>query len=180
MMLRLLVFSFVCISMSAGFTLLTRDEPPITIELYYESFCPGCRAFVTGMLFTAFEKLKDTGIMKVMIYPYGNAHQKQKPDGSWDFECQHGSQVCWQLVRGVHNGSHELGLPNVSPGHRLHGGCRQPSDRRQRMPLRPLQSPLLRCQGLRLGCRRQCVDARDRQQDGESRPGSQVRSLDCG
>ena len=128
------------------------------------------------------------------------------------------------LIAGVHNGSHELGLPNVSPGHRLHGGfyqtnqsfhpllhclslyvcistpalippgCRQPSDRRQRMPLRPLQSPLLRCQGLRLGSllhkrefivnpcegsRRQCVDARDRQQDGESRPGSQVRSLDC-
>jgi len=93
-MLRLLIFSLACLSMATGFTLLTREEPPVTIELYYESFCPGCRAFVTGMLFTAFEKLKDTGIMKVMIYPYGNAHQKQKPDGSWDFECQHGSQEC--------------------------------------------------------------------------------------
>merc|ERR1712012_1523397 len=75
-------------------TLVSREEPPITIELYYESFCPGCRAFVTGMLYPAFEKLKDTGIMKVMLYPYGNAHEKQKPDGSWDFECQHGSKEC--------------------------------------------------------------------------------------
>ena len=59
------------------------------------------------MLYPAFEKLKDTGIMKVaskldymamlhaadlykiinilnlqvMLYPYGNAHEKQKPDG---------------------------------------------------------------------------------------------------
>ena len=24
-------------------TLIFREEPPITIELYYESFCPGCR-----------------------------------------------------------------------------------------------------------------------------------------
>ena len=100
------------------------------------------------------------------------------------------SPITIVLIAGVHNGSHELGLPNVSPGHRLHGGfyptnqsfhpllhclslyvcistlalilpgCRQPSDRRQRMPLRPLQSPLLRCQGLRLGLlphKRDCI-----------------------
>jgi len=92
--MRLPIVFLACLAMSKGFTLVSREEPPITIELYYESFCPGCRAFVTGMLYPAFEKLKDTGIMKVMLYPYGNAHEKQKPDGSWDFECQHGSKEC--------------------------------------------------------------------------------------
>ena len=64
------------------------------------------------MLYPAFEKLKDTGIMKVaskldymamlnaadlytimnilnlqvMLYPYGNAHEKQKPDGRFFFQ----------------------------------------------------------------------------------------------
>ena len=43
------------------------DEAPIKVELYYESLCPGCRNFITTMLYPAWEKLKDTGIMKVRI-----------------------------------------------------------------------------------------------------------------
>lgn len=40
-------------------------EAPVLVELYYESFCPGCRAFLTGMLYPAYDKLKDTGVMEV-------------------------------------------------------------------------------------------------------------------
>jgi len=69
-------------------------EAPVLVELYYESFCPGCRAFLTGMLYPAYDKLKDTGVMEVVLYPYGNAHEKQNPDGSYSFQCQHGGEEC--------------------------------------------------------------------------------------
>ena len=46
--------------------IITVDEAPVHIELFYESLCPGCRNFITTMLFPAFDKLKDSGIMKVI------------------------------------------------------------------------------------------------------------------
>jgi len=76
------------------FFLITVEEAPVTVELYYESFCPGCRQFITTQLFPTFNKLKDTGIMKVGLFPYGNAREQQLPDGSWKFQCQHGGREC--------------------------------------------------------------------------------------
>jgi len=70
------------------------DDAPVLVELYYESFCPGCRAFITTMLYPAFDKLRDSGIMKIAIYPYGNAHETKSADGSWKFDCQHGEPEC--------------------------------------------------------------------------------------
>jgi len=70
------------------------DDSPVLVELYYESFCPGCRHFITTMLYPTFDKLRDAGIMKVAIYPYGNAHESKNPDGSWKFDCQHGEKEC--------------------------------------------------------------------------------------
>lgn len=32
--------------------------------------------------------------MDFNIFPYGNAKQSQKPDGSWAFTCQHGAEEC--------------------------------------------------------------------------------------
>ena len=46
------------------------DDSPVLIELYFESFCPGCRNFITTMLYPAFDKLRDSGIMKVLITTY--------------------------------------------------------------------------------------------------------------
>jgi len=70
------------------------DDTPVLVELYYESLCPGCRAFLTTMLYPAFDRLRDSGIMKVAIYPYGNAHESENPDGTWKFDCQHGEPEC--------------------------------------------------------------------------------------
>ena len=70
------------------------DPSPVSVELYYESLCPGCRHFITTQLFPTFDKLKDTGIMKIKLFPYGNAHESQNPDGSWSFTCQHDVPEC--------------------------------------------------------------------------------------
>ena len=74
--------------------LVTMDDTPVLVELYYESLCPGCRNFISTMLFPTFDKLRDTGIVKFGLFPYGNAGQTQNKDGSWNITCQHGPEEC--------------------------------------------------------------------------------------
>ena len=73
---------------------VTMDDTPVLVELYYESLCPGCRNFISTMLYPTFDKLRDTGIVKFGLYPYGNAQQSQEKDGSWNITCQHGQREC--------------------------------------------------------------------------------------
>ncbi|XP_028284441.1 gamma-interferon-inducible lysosomal thiol reductase [Parambassis ranga] len=75
----------------SNFTKSRQTADPIQVGLYYESLCPGCRMFLTEMLFPTWLMLGD--IMSVTLVPYGNA--QEKPDGSkYIFECQHGAQEC--------------------------------------------------------------------------------------
>ncbi|XP_023342039.1 gamma-interferon-inducible-lysosomal thiol reductase [Eurytemora carolleeae] len=96
-LLTLLTLSVVC-STQAGFIgrifEIFVEPEPVTVELYYESLCPGCRYFVETQLFPTFYKLKDAGIVQFSMYPYGNAKESQNPDGTWKFECQHGDKEC--------------------------------------------------------------------------------------
>uniref|UniRef100_A0A671PF57 Gamma-interferon-inducible lysosomal thiol reductase n=1 Tax=Sinocyclocheilus anshuiensis TaxID=1608454 RepID=A0A671PF57_9TELE len=64
--------------------------PPVEITLYYESLCPGCRAFLTEQLFPTWTLLKD--IMNVNLVPFGNA--KKLPEEN-SFSCQHGEPECY-------------------------------------------------------------------------------------
>merc|ERR1719500_1187964 len=92
--MSLLVVLLLAVAIPVTPFILEWEEAPVTVELYYESFCPGCRAFITTMLFPTFQKLQDTGIMKVGLFPFGNARETQLPDGTWKFECQHGAREC--------------------------------------------------------------------------------------
>ncbi|KAM3866006.1 gamma-interferon-inducible lysosomal thiol reductase-like [Diretmus argenteus] len=77
--------------LEANFTRSRQNVEPVELELYYESLCPGCRGFLTQMLFPTWIMLND--IFKVTLVPFGNADEKF--DGKkYVFKCQHGEQEC--------------------------------------------------------------------------------------
>jgi len=60
---------------------------PVSVSLYYESFCPGCQGFILKELYPAVQNI--SSIMNVTLVPYGNAKTSGK-----EVKCQHGEEEC--------------------------------------------------------------------------------------
>jgi len=69
-------------------------QAPVKVDLYSESYCPGCQSYTTDELNDAVNCAAANGIMSLRIFPYGNAHETQNADGTWSFTCQHGVSEC--------------------------------------------------------------------------------------
>jgi interferon gamma-inducible protein 30 len=65
----------------------------VKIDLYSESLCPDCLAFVRGSLKTAANTKDFWKICEFNLYPYGNAKTTQN-GSNWSFTCQHGVREC--------------------------------------------------------------------------------------
>ncbi|KAK2822216.1 hypothetical protein Q5P01_022281 [Channa striata] len=77
--------------LESNFTRSHEAAEKVSLGLYYESLCPGCRQFLTLIIFPTWVLLNE--IMDVELVPYGNAverHEGQK----YTFQCQHGEPEC--------------------------------------------------------------------------------------
>ena len=65
MLLPVMAQSYVLDVENSDSVVITVDPEPVLVELYYESLCPGCRQFITGMLSPTWDLMKGTGTMQV-------------------------------------------------------------------------------------------------------------------
>jgi len=79
----------------------------VRVDLYMESYCPGCESYTTTEVAPALAAVGE--IMDFMVWPYGNANEKQNADGTWTFTCQHGVNECignmWEACALEYNNS---------------------------------------------------------------------------
>ena len=67
----------------------------ISIELYYESQCPGCREVLTKSFKKAYGAPGFLKMADITLVPFGNAKETASADGNgYDFTCQHGPSEC--------------------------------------------------------------------------------------
>ena len=66
---------------------------PVKVTLYYDSFSADSRANMLDQIFPAYQKLAQSGILKLELVPYGNV-QEAPNKSSWVFYCKHGADEC--------------------------------------------------------------------------------------
>jgi interferon gamma-inducible protein 30 len=82
--MRALVFALVVAACFA--------QQNVKVDLYMESYCPGCESYTQTEVAPALAAVGE--IMDFMVWPYGNANEKQNADGTWAYTCQHGVNEC--------------------------------------------------------------------------------------
>lgn len=64
----------------------------LTVSVYYECLCPDSIRFINNQLYPTHQALGRH--FNVEFKPFGFAEWTEKPDGGYDFTCQHGPQEC--------------------------------------------------------------------------------------
>lgn len=67
----------------------TPNDDRVKVDLYLESLCPDCKAFVGGALKKAANTKDFWKICDFNFFSYGNARRVQN-GSSWNITCQHG------------------------------------------------------------------------------------------
>ncbi|XP_017476061.1 PREDICTED: gamma-interferon-inducible lysosomal thiol reductase [Rhagoletis zephyria] len=65
---------------------------PLLVTVYYEALCGDSKHFIIRQLLPAFKQAEP--LMEIQMIPYGKAKTFTEPDGTYRFECQHGSVEC--------------------------------------------------------------------------------------
>ncbi|XP_056148700.1 gamma-interferon-inducible lysosomal thiol reductase [Lampris incognitus] len=77
--------------LESNFTRSHQKAESVQLALYYESLCPGCRQYLTQMVYPTWIMLQD--ILDVTLVPYGNAEEKLVGK-KYIYTCQHGEPEC--------------------------------------------------------------------------------------
>jgi len=64
----------------------TANDDKILIEMYTESLCPDCIAFIKNSFSHAINTLNFFDIAELKLYPYGNA-KEESSSGSYQYTC---------------------------------------------------------------------------------------------
>ena len=66
-----IVFYAFAVAMASGNFIadIYYEAPPVEVALYYESFCPGCKAFVSGQLWDTYNMHKQVHAGKYQNVP---------------------------------------------------------------------------------------------------------------
>lgn len=65
---------------------------PVMVAVFYEALCPDSRFFISKQLQKTFQRAPS--LIAIEYVPYGKATTSTNPDGSLQFECQHGKAEC--------------------------------------------------------------------------------------
>ena len=72
-----------------------RIAKSVHLDLYYESLCPDCSGFIRDQLLPSWNRLQNSGIFTLSLYPYGNARETKLDNGTYVYKCQHGEDECF-------------------------------------------------------------------------------------
>ena len=72
-----------------------RNAKSVHLDLYYESLCPDCSGFIQDQLLPSWNRLQNSGIFTLSLYPYGNARETKLDNGTYIYKCQHGEDECF-------------------------------------------------------------------------------------
>ncbi|KAH6940661.1 hypothetical protein HPB50_004080 [Hyalomma asiaticum] len=68
-------------------------DPKVSVEVFYETYCPDSRNFVLEQLNSTYAELSN--IMQLQLVPYGKASRRELPNKWYSFDCQHGDKECY-------------------------------------------------------------------------------------